>query len=135
MVSAICAVAKGRSIGTVPGKDSEDKGGRKKKQVGEEVEIMHFKLRLKDGLVVVGEGKGKPGGEDTLKRKFGEQYEKVKGVFEEVLKSWKAQKEELNQRAFKMYEEFRPDVKKRQKGWGRKAELRLEKVRSAVERR
>jgi hypothetical protein len=131
-VSVICAVAKGRSIGVVGEKDSEGKRGKKKGEEGKEFDLMHFKLRLKDGLVVMG-GKGKDGGEDALKRKFGEAgYVKVKGVFEEVLKSWKGQEEELNKRAFHMYEDFRPDVKRGQKGWGRKGELRLGTVRSVV---
>jgi len=133
-VSAICAVAKGRSIGTVPEKDSEDKSRRKKEQDGEEIEVMHFRLRLKGRLCVVGsEEKGKLGGEDALRKKFGEaEYEKVRGVFEEALESWKGEEEELNKRAFGMYEDFRPNVSKGQKGWGRKGELKIEKVRTVV---
>ncbi|CAO2649855.1 Nn.00g011470.m01.CDS01 [Neocucurbitaria sp. VM-36] len=142
-ISTICAVAKGRSIGTVPEKDvSEEK--KKKKQDAkknqkdlENIEVMHFNLRLKDGLALVGSGdaKGKPGNEEAVKKKFGdEEYQKVRIAFEKALGSWKGEEEELSKKAFEFYEKFRPDVKSGQKGWGRKGELSLEKVREVVER-
>ncbi|KAF2648256.1 hypothetical protein K491DRAFT_699046 [Lophiostoma macrostomum CBS 122681] len=142
-VSTICAVAKGRSIGTVPEKDvstNEKKKKAKAKKDAEdldEVKVMQFKLKLKDGLALVGSGdkKGKPGDELTLKNKFGEGgFEKVKGVFDEALASWKGQEEELNGKGFGFYEAFRPDVSKGQKGWGRKGELDMGKIREVVGR-
>lgn len=134
-VSTICAVAKGRSIGTVPEKSEEKTSQRKKKdQIGEDVQVMQFHLKLKDGLAVVGsEGKGKPGGEEALRKKFGDkEYARTKEVFEEVLGNWEGEVEEVNKKAFGWYEAFRPDVSKGQKGWGRKGELDLEKVRRVV---
>lgn len=136
-VSAICAVAKGRSIGTVPEKeDSEasNEQAREKQKDLDEIEVMHFKLKIKNGLAAVGsEAKGKAGGEEALKGKFGEgEYEAVKGGFGTALRSWVGDEEELNRRAFRMYETFRPDVSKGQKGWGRKGELNLENVAEAV---
>lgn len=141
-VSSICAVAKGRSIGTVPEKDDseakeEKREKAKKKQKNlDEVEVMHFKLKIVDGLAVVGsDSKGKPGGEDGLRKKFGEgEYEKVRSAFKEALESWKGEEDELNKKAFHMYEEFRPDVSKGQKGWGRKGELDLDTIRSTVQK-
>lgn len=117
--------------------DSETKTKKsKKKRDGDEIKVMHFRLRVEDRLAVVGsEGKGKPGDEEALRRKFGEgEYERVRSAFDDALKSWKGDEEELNKRGFGMYEEFRPDVSKGQKGWGRKGELRLENVRSVVEK-
>jgi hypothetical protein len=141
-ISTICAVAKGRSIGTVPEKDESNekaaKRAKAKKQQKEldSIQVMQFKLKLKDGLAVVGsEGKGKPGGEEALRKKFGEeQYVSAKEAFEEVLKSWKGEEDELNRKAFGFYEQFRPEVKSGQKGWGRKGELDLDKVGSVVSR-
>jgi hypothetical protein len=141
-VSTICAVAKGRSIGTVPEKDEsgekEAKRAKAKRQQKElnSIQVMQFKLKLKDGLAVVGsEGKGKPGSEEALKKKFGEaQYVSAKEAFEEVLKSWKGEEDDLNRKAFGFYEQFRPEVKSGQKGWGRKGELDLDKVTSVVSR-
>jgi hypothetical protein len=139
-ISTICAISKGRSIGTVPEKeDSEEKHqasekAKKKQKQLDVVEIMHFKLKLKDDLALVGsEQKGKPGSEDTLKKKFGEkEYEAVRKAFDEALKSWKGDEEGLNGKAFGFYEGFRPDVRKGEKGWGRKGELILEKVKSTI---
>jgi hypothetical protein len=141
-VSSICAVAKGRSIGTVPEKDDSEakqekheKAKEKRKDL-DEIDVMHFKLRLKDGLAVVGsDEKGKPGSEDALKKKFGdEQYDRTKGAFDDALKSWKGREKELNNNAFHFYEAFRPDVSKGQKGWGRKGELNLNTIASTVKK-
>lgn len=141
-VSSICAVTKGRSIGTVPeidesnAKQEERKKNKNKQKDLDEIEIMHFKLKLKEGLAIVGSGpKGKPGSKDALKKKFGEeQYEKAKDAFDDALKSWKGEEDELNKKAFHFYEQFRPDVSKGQKGWGRKGELSLETVKTTVQK-
>ncbi|KAF9690696.1 hypothetical protein EKO04_011511 [Ascochyta lentis] len=121
-VSAICAVAKGRSIGTVPEtEDGQDgKESVKNRESSEELEVMHFKLKLRDGVAVVGsEKKGSPGNEEALRKKFGPtQYQSVKTAFGNALQSWEGEEGELN----------------RQKGWGRKAELKLEVVERVVKR-
>lgn len=139
-VSSICAVAKGRSIGTVPEKDDSEakqekrEKAKKKQQDLGEIEVMHFKLKLKDGLAVVGsDTKGKPGGEEGLRKKFGDrQYDKVKATFDNALNDWKGEEDGLNEKAFHFYEQFRPDVSKGLKGWGRKGELSLDVVESTV---
>lgn len=141
-ISTICAVAKGRSIGTIGERDeSEEKQhkrdeAKKKQKDLDVIEVMQFKLKIKDGLALVGsERKGKPSGEEGLKKKFGEvEYKNTREQFDESLQSWKGNEEELNKQAFGFYEEFRPDVSHGQKGWGRKGELDLEKVNSAVEK-
>ncbi|KAK3079490.1 hypothetical protein LTS18_004736 [Coniosporium uncinatum] len=142
-ISSICAVAKGRAIGTIePADESDEKAvkkdeQRKKAAELEELQVMQFELKVKDGLVLVSgaDKKGKPGGEEALKGKFGEEgYEKVKKGFEEALVGWRRKEEELSGKAFGMYEKFRPDVSKGQSGWGRKGELSLERVREVVGR-
>jgi hypothetical protein len=134
-VSTICAVAKGRSIGIVPEKDGLDEKAKENEDL-DVVRTMHFNLKLKDGLALVGSSSnGKPPGEDALRKKFGEAYGQVRGIFEEALESWKGKEEELNERAFGFYEEFRPEVKNGQRGWGRKGVLDLEKVKATVARR
>ena len=99
---------------------------------------MHFKLKLdKDNLAMVGSGdkKGKSSDDAGLKKKFGDQaYDKVKEAFEESLKSWKDDKDEVNKQGFHFYEEFRPEIIKGQKGWGRQGELNLSKIKSVVGR-
>ncbi|KAK3081471.1 hypothetical protein LTS18_006372 [Coniosporium uncinatum] len=142
-ISSICAVAKGKAIGTIePTDESDEKAAkmdeqRKKAAELDKLQVMQFKLKVKDGLVLVSgaDKKGKPGGEGALKGKFGEEgYEKVKKGFEEALEGWREKGEELSGQAFGMYEKFRPDVSKGQSGWGRKGELSLERVREVVGR-
>jgi hypothetical protein len=139
-ISTICAVAKGRSIGTVSEKN-ESELKRKKKQDAkrnqkdlDEVEVMQFKLKLKDGLAIVGsEQKGKPANEQYLKKKFGDDhYQRVRKTFEQALQNWKGDEDDLNKQAFRFYEQFRPNVSPGQKGWGRKGELDLNKVQTVL---
>ncbi|KAK4499811.1 hypothetical protein PRZ48_007997 [Zasmidium cellare] len=136
-ISTITAISKGRSIGTMekpdPGKAQEKRERRQAEQAElDEVDVMGFHLKLKDGAAIVGD-KPKKGNEDTLRKKYGdEQYSKVKSTFEESLKAWKGNEEELSRRAFGMYEDFRPNIPAGQKGWGRKGQLRLDSIQSAV---
>jgi hypothetical protein len=131
----MCAVAKGRSIGTVP--EKEESASKTREEDLDTIQVMHFNLKLKDGLALVGSsGKGKPAGEDGLRSKFGDaEYERVRGVFEDVLGSWEVRPDELNKKALTFYEKFRPEVKSGQMSWGRKGELDLEKVKTIVEER
>ena len=71
----------------------------------------------------------------ALRKKFGgeEQYMKVKTAFEGALQSWKGKEDELDGKAFGMYENFRPSVPPGQRGWGRQGALNLERVKIAVE--
>ncbi|KAI6794649.1 hypothetical protein KC332_g16421 [Hortaea werneckii] len=138
-ISTITAVAKGRSIGTIekpdPGKAEERRRERQQKAENEQledIEAMGFHLRLKDGQALVGD-KPKAGNEGALSKKFGQdQYEMAKRAFQNAMDSWKGRESELDREAFKMYEEFRPTVPPGQKGWGRKGQLNLESVKSAI---
>jgi hypothetical protein len=50
----------------------------------------------------------------------------------EALEDWKGKEDDLDAKAFYMYEQFCPDVAKGQKGWGRKRELHFSKVRDII---
>ncbi|KAK4542061.1 hypothetical protein LTR36_007092 [Oleoguttula mirabilis] len=138
-IATITAVAKGRSIGTMdkpePGAAEERRQKRKdkaEKDELDEVEVMHFKLTVKDGQALVG-NKPKKGNEAALRKKYGdEQYAQAKAAFEEALGDWKDKNDELNGQAFKMYEDFRPSIPSGQKGWGKKGQLNLQNVKDAV---
>lgn len=131
-VASLCAMSKGKSIGIYG--TSEDTAERREKKAKEredkeeldDLEVMHFTMPFKDGLVVLGKDK-KKANEAALKTKYGgeDEYARVKSVFEECLDTWKDSKEELNKKAFGMYEKFRPNVAAGQRGWGRKGELSL----------
>lgn len=134
-ISTLCAISKGRAIGTIDKKDRETAEKKKQRSKGdqlEELEVMSFHLKLKDGHVLVGD-KPKKANEQTLIKKFGEAaYERVKETFQDSLQSWSGQEDELDAQAFHHYEVFRPTVPKGQKGWGRKGNLNLQTVKEAV---
>lgn len=139
-ISTLCAISKGKAIGTIdPAEDSEKKDHEReerKKKEGEldEIEVMGFKLKVKNSLVLVS-GKPKTENEAAQKKKFGEeQYERVKALMENCLQIWKGDEEELNGKAFKMYEKFRPGVAAGQQGWGRKGELEMDRLRETITR-
>jgi hypothetical protein len=134
-ISTLCAISKGRAIGTIDKKDpsaAEKKKQRSKSDQLEELEVMGFHLMLQNGHVLVSD-KPKKANEQTLIKKFGEEpYKQAKETFQISLQSWSGQEEELNARAFRHYEVFRPTVPKGQKGWGRKGILNLQTVKDAV---
>lgn len=134
-ISTLTAIAKGRSIGTVAQPDESGRQDSKKTKYEEDmptVSVMGFPMIIK-GISVVVKGKPKTTRETNLQRKFGEGgYESVKGAMTEALGPWKGSEEELDGKAFHFYERFRPEVAKGQKGWGRKGELRLSKIRDVA---
>jgi hypothetical protein len=129
-VSAICAISKRRAIGVMEPKDKGEtaKKERKEEQGFEEVEVMRFKLRIKDGKAYVGD-KPQTDKENNLKSKFGDRYYEVRRAFDAALRSWEGKQDELMHKAFSMYEHFRPLVKS---GWGRQGELDLSMVEDVV---
>jgi len=142
-IATLCAISKGRATGKVgPKNDSaiaEDKREKRKQNASKgsetrEIEVMGFPQQIRGEAVVV-DGKPKPLKEGLLMGKFGgeEEYERVKKVMEEGLQSWEDEKEELDNKAFHMYERFRPDVPKGGSGWGRKGELNLHKIKDTIE--
>ena len=143
-IATITAISKGRSIGKMekpdPGEAHEKSRKRKEKaeEAGlEEIETMSFKLRLDgDGQARVGD-KPKKAGEEALKKKYGgdDSYQKVKVAVEQALNPWKGKEEDLDGRAFGMYEDFRPTIPPGQQGWGRKGQLRLETKQEGVSAR
>lgn len=131
-VSSLCAISKGRAIGMIEPKDADGDHKSKKQPEGEKVEVMGFGLYLKDGNAVLS-GKPKIVKEETLRNKFGsEEYYASLNAFRKALSTWKGREEELGKEAFHMYEQFRPNVSKGQKGWGRKGDLDLTEVGDVI---
>lgn len=136
-ISTITAISKGRSIGTIasPDQSKNDATGNQAKKKGDHptITVMSFPMMIKDDSVLV-KGKPKTTREVSLVRKYGsdEIYGKAKDAMTEALEDWRGKEDELDTKAFHMYEQFRPDVAKGQKGWGRKGELHLSKVRETI---
>ncbi|KAH8780199.1 hypothetical protein F5883DRAFT_638737 [Diaporthe sp. PMI_573] len=137
-ISSITAISKGRSIGTIapPHQSKDDATGKQGKEKGDglpTVRVMGFPMTIKDNSVMV-KGKPKTTREVSVVRKYGSDnvYGRVKDAMTEALQDWKGKEDDLDAKAFHIYEQFRPDVAKEQKGWGRKGELHLSKVRDSV---
>ena len=62
-------------------------------------------------------------------RAFGDHLTEVRAAMEALAASMP--REELNRVGFRLYEAFRPSVPEGIKGWGVKAELRLDRIRQA----
>lgn len=135
-IAALCATAKGRSIGVYDPahKDSQDKKQKDSQRDGhDEIHVMGFTLALVDGVVVLGAKDRKKLNEGLLKDKFGlRDYARVKETFDRELETWKGDGNHLNSLAFAMYESFRPDVVVGRQGWGRKGALSLLKIGETV---
>lgn len=137
-ISTITAISKGRSIGTIaPPDDSKNESSKDEtKKKGDDlptVKVMGFPMMIQGDSVIV-KGKPKTTREVSLVRKYGsdESYGKAKDAMVEALQDWRGKEDELDGKAFHMYEQFRPDVAKGQKGWGRKGELHLPKIRDTI---
>lgn len=83
-----------------------------------------------DGVrAVVGDTPIEPGGvRDYLERKFGDELPAVRRAMEDLANAVKP--EDLAERAYSLYEEFRPRIPAGKRGWGAKGELDLTLVRS-----
>lgn len=139
-ISTITAISKGRSIGTIapPDESKKDASKDQTEKRGDylsTVKVMGFPMQLKGDSVIV-KGKPKTTREVSLVRKYGsdEIYGKAKDAMSEALQDWKGKEDGLDAKAFHMYEQFRPDVAKGQKGWGRKGELHLSKVKDTIQK-
>lgn len=63
-----------------------------------------------------------------LESKFGDDLNDVRAAMEELAKAYKPK--ELADKAYRLYEKFRPSIPEGTKGWGAKGELSLKQIRS-----
>jgi hypothetical protein len=135
-LAGLNAQSKGRSLG-IYGQPKGSEGGLppKKAGLGEEfwVEICQRAIpakNTKDGVraVVKDEPIDPARVEKYLRNKLGEHYEAVRTVMGELARSFP--REELADKAFMLYERFRPSIPSGQQGWGARGELKLDLMRS-----
>jgi hypothetical protein len=134
-LSGLNAQAKGRSLGIFHPKRSPDGRPPKKAGLGEElwIELCGRGIPSKntaDGLrAVVRDKPVEPFGvQKYLEKKFGDDLHRVKAAMHDLAES--LEPEELSERAYSLYEEFRPVIPKGKRGWGAKGDLDLELIRS-----
>lgn len=70
--------------------------------------------------------------ERYLEKKFGADLDEVRAALEALAKAFPEQ--ELKQRAYRLYEQFRPGVPVGVKGWGALGELSLERIRELAKK-
>jgi hypothetical protein len=137
-LSGLNAQAKGRSLGIFRAKRAP--GGRPPKKVGlgEEfwVELCGRGIPSKntvDGVrAVVRDKPIDPAAvQQYLEKKFGDDLDRVKAAMQDLAESFEL--EDLSDRAYSLYERFRPVIPKGKRGWGAKGDLDLDLIRSLAD--
>jgi hypothetical protein len=133
-VAGLTAQSKGRHLGIYKPVPKEIKEARAKKR-GEEfvVELCGRRIpavNTEDGVRAVSKGRVMEAAstERYLESKFGEALEAARAAMRELAKSFRP--EELEMRAFGLYERFRPAIPGGHAGWGAKGKLDLALIRS-----
>ena len=135
-VAGLNAQSKGRRLGIFEEPTPEEKQKRQKQEEKEAgkvqyVEIMNRSVPVMDtpqGPRAVSEGRPMPpqSVERYLESKFKENYAEVRASLERLAASYPPQ--ELERKAYGLYEKFRPEVPEGTRGWGAMGELDLEKI-------
>jgi len=134
-VAAACAKRKGQALDLYKNDDDED-------DEQEAVGLLGFRVRVlmsdDDVRALDAEGRQKKpeSVEKTLRAKFGDHFERIKGEFEAVARTHAV--DDLNRDdgrlAYDLYAAFRPAVPNGRAGWGAPGELDIAKVRGAAKR-
>ena len=129
-VTGLTAQAKGRSLGIFNPVEKNPADARKKK-ASEDFSIQllgkHMPVRnTEEGIRSLNKGKevGPESVEKYLKSKFGDDLDAATEAMEALAKSMP--RKELAERAFGLYEKFRPNIPAGTKGWGAKGVLDLD---------
>jgi hypothetical protein len=137
-LSGLNAQAKGRSLGIFHRRKTPDGRPPKKVGLGEEfwVELCGRGIPSKntaDGIRAVVRDKpvDPAAAQQYLETKFGDDLDRVKAAMRDLAES--LEPEELSDRAYSLYEEFRPVIPKGKRGWGAKGDLDLSLIRSLAD--
>ena len=133
-MAGLNAQSKGRRLGIF--KPGKDEGGKaREKRTGEEFRIEVCGravpvVNTDQGVraVVKGNPVEPEKVADYLERKFSADLSEVRSAMEDLAGSYAP--EELADKAYPLYEDFRPDIPSGRKGWGAKGDLDLDHVRS-----
>ena len=136
-VAGLNAQAKGRRLGIYHPKP-EEIGKAKKHKRGEEfwIELCGRPVPAKNtnaGVrAVSGDTPIEPDGvQRYLEQKFGDDLQPVQDAMEHLAKALST--DDLADRAYSLYEQFRPSIPPGKKGWGAKGELDLTLIRSLAQ--
>ena len=134
-VAGLNAQSKGRRLGIYEEK-SEEKEKEAKKEKPAKTEFIEIlgrgipAIKTPQGLraSIKGEEIDADSVERYLRGKFGEDYEESRAAMEKLAKAYTPK--QLENKAYDLYEKFRPEIPEGKKGWGAKGELDLEYIRS-----
>jgi len=132
-VAGLTAQSKGRRLGIFKPQPGEIREARKRKR-GEEfwVELLGRPvpaINTADGLrAVIGAKAIEPEGvKRYLESKFGDDFAAARSAMMTLAKRFKPG--QLQREAFRLYEQFRPEIPEGVRGWGAKGELDLARMR------
>jgi hypothetical protein len=131
-VAGLNAQSKGRRLGIYKQPAPERAAPKTKRPskgiilLGREVPV----VRTPEGLraVVKGRVENPESVRRYLKGKFGDSLPRVETAMRSVAKVYP--RRQLNEAAFSLYEQFRPEIPKGVKGWGAKGQLLLDRIRA-----
>lgn len=138
-VAGLNAYSKGRSLGIFePGAKKEVKEKKRALEEGRtlEVDLLHRAVPVtrRDGAIRA-LSKDKPISPDSVQRylekKFGDALDDARDAMTALAGAYKPK--EINGRAYRLYESFRPDIPAGRKGWGAEGRLSLDTIRDMAE--
>ena len=139
-VAGLNAQSKGRSLGIYSAKQGSSKEAERGRAESETSPVLLLgrpvpTVRSKHGLraSIKGEEVESAPVRKYLESKFGEDLAEVRAAMQALAQSYEP--EALNERAFALYERFRPAVAKGKQGWGAAGELDLGLLRELARKR
>jgi hypothetical protein len=137
-VAGLNAAAKARALGIARAREKPAAAGRSVEPAGATAVPLCGRMipvvRTADGLRATSDGR--PGDPRSvhryLEKNFGDALESVRDAMRGLARS--RSKEELAEEAFRLYEEFRPNVPRGTRGWGARGVLDLARIRTLAER-
>jgi len=138
-VAGLNAQSKGRRLGIYEEKTEEEKEEEKKKEKPVKPEFIEIlgrgvpAIKTSQGLraAIKGEEIDPQAVERYLKQKFGDDLDDARTAMEKLAKAYTPK--QLENKAYDLYEKFRPEIPEGKKGWGAKGELDLDYIRSLAE--
>jgi hypothetical protein len=135
-VAGLNAQSKGRKLGIYEEKSEEEKKEDKKKEKAGRPEFVEVLgrgvpvVKTPRGLRAAIKGEAIHAGsvEAYLKQKFGEDLDDARKAMEKLAKAYTPK--QLENKAYDLYEKFRPEIPEGKRGWGAKGELDLDYIRS-----
>ncbi len=135
-VAGLNAQSKGRRLGIYEEKTTEERDDEKKKEKPAQLEFIEIvgrgvpAVKTPQGLraAIKGEQIDPQSVTRYLQQKFGDDLDEARAAMLKLAKSYTPQ--QLESKAYDLYEKFRPEIPEGKKGWGAKGELDLDYIRS-----